>query len=311
MAGKRNSSQGVWRRAAEIAQAQLGVISRHQLRDLGLADTRIDEAVARGYLHPIFHAVFGLGHGPLTVHARFLAATLACGAGSVVSHGTAAWLLGLRAWKPLDVDVIAPFERGRKIEGVRRRFVPLPGRGEIEVRGRVPATNPSRTIVDNAGILSRRTMSAVIEEAAVLHLLDIPRIDAILDGPPRRGARSLLRLLEPWRRYSPGVHLRSRMEARLLPLLTRSGLPIPECNVTLRLGGERFEVDFLWRWAKLVVETDGRNVHDNPVAGARDSKRNRVISRSGYRIHRLGWEELRDRPDAVMAELQALLSGSP
>ncbi len=300
----------MWRRAARIAERQLGVISRQQLRGLGVPDASIDEAVARGHLHPIFHAVFGLGHRPLTVHARFLAATMACGEGSVISHGTAAWLLGLRGWNPLEVEVIAPVERGRKIDGVRRRFVPLPGPGEIEIRAGVPTTNSSRTIVDNAGILNRKAIAELIEEAAVLRALDIPGIDAILDGPPRRGARRLLRLLEPWRRYTPGIHLRSRMEAKLLPLLTRAGLPIPECNVRLRFGDERFEVDFLWRRARLVVETDGGNVHDNPLAGARDSKRNRILTRHGYRIRRIGWEELRDRSGAVMAELQALLSAS-
>ncbi|MGD9737152.1 MAG: DUF559 domain-containing protein [Solirubrobacterales bacterium] len=290
-----------------MAEAQLGVISRDQLRELGLADTSIDDAVARGRLHPIFRSVFGVGHGPLNVHARLLAATLACGRGSVVSHGTAAWLLGLRDWNPLDVNVIAPVEHGRKIDGVRRRFVPLPGPGEIELREKVPTTNASRTIVDNAGILNRMAMADLIEEAANRRVLDVPRIDAILDGPPRRNARRLLHQLEPWRRYKPGILIRSRMEAKLLPLLTQWGLPIPETNAGLRIGGDRFEIDFLWRREKLAVETDGRQTHDNPRAGARDSKRNRALVRSGYRVRRIGWEELRDRPDAVMAELRALL----
>ncbi len=98
------------------------------------------------------------------------------------------------------------------------------------------------------------------------------------------------------------------MEAKLLPLLTRAGLPIPECNATLGVVGKRFEVDFLWRRAKLVVETDGGAFHDNPAAGKRDSERNRALTKAGYFIPRLGWEDLRDRPDAVMAELAALLS---
>lgn len=307
MADKRNSSQGVWWRVAAIAEAQLGVISRQQLRDSGLSDTGIAKAVARGSLHPVFHSVFGVGHGPLSVNARLLAGTIACGSGSVVSHGTAAWLLGLREWKPLDVNVIAPVERGRKIRGVRRRFVPLPGVDEIEVLEGVPTTNASRTIVDNAGILTRMAMADLIEEAATHGMLDVPRIDAILDGPPRRNARRLLRQLEPWRRYKPRIHIRSRMEAKLLPLLTQSGLPIPATNAALRIGEDRFEIDFLWRRQKVVVETDGGQTHDNPRAGARDSRRNRALLRGGYRVRRIGWEELRDSPDAVMAELRALL----
>jgi len=307
MVGKRNSWRGEWRRAAAIAKDQLGVISRPQLRRLGLSDTSIERAVARGYLHPIFHSVFGVGHGPLTVHARLLAATMACGDGSVVSHGTAAWLLGLREERPFDVNVIAPVEAGRKIRGVRRRFVPPPDSGEVEVRAGVPTTNASRTIVDNAGILSRMAMADLIEEAANRRVLDIPRIDAILDGPPRRNARRLLRQLEPWRRYKPRIHIRSRMEAKLLPLLTQWGLPVPETNAGLRIGENRYEIDFLWRRQRVAVETDGRETHDNPRAGARDSERNRALIGAGFQVRRIGWEELRDRPDAVMAELRAIL----
>ena len=307
MAGKRNSSRGVWWRVAGIAEAQLGVISRQQLRELGFSDAGIDDAVGRGRLQLIFRAVFGVGHGPLSVHARLLAATIACGNGSVVSHGTAAWLLGLRDWQPLDINVIAPVERGRKIDGVRRRFVPPPGPEEIEVRAGVPTTNPSRTIVDNAGILGRMAMADLIEEAANRRILAVPGIDRILDGPPRRNARRLLHQLEPWRRYKPDIHIRSRMEAKLLPLLTQWSLPIPETNAGLAIGEDHFEIDFLWRRQRVAVETDGRETHDNPRAGARDSDRNRALIGAGFQVRRIGWEELRDRPHAVMAELRALL----
>ncbi|MBS1879858.1 MAG: DUF559 domain-containing protein [Actinobacteria bacterium] len=311
MAYKRNSPTGAWAGAAYLAKAQLGLVSRQQLRDLGIPDGSIAEAVARGRLHVVFRSVFALGHGYLTPHARLLAATMACGLGTVVSHGTAAWLLDLREWRPRQVDVIAPIESGRKIRGIKRRFVPPPTGKEVTIEARVPATSPSRTIVDNAGILGFEALGEMIEQAAVLGVLNTGNIDRILDGPPRRGARKLLRLLEPWRRYKPGIRLRSRLEAKLLPLLTRHGLPVPETNQILWLGGKKFEVDFLWRHQWLVVEADGGNVHNNPAAGRRDSRRNRALVDAGYRILRLGWEDLRDRPDAALAELAALISTRP
>lgn len=97
------------------------------------------------------------------------------------------------------------------------------------------------------------------------------------------------------------------MEAKLLPLLSRGGLPTPETNAKLTLAGKRFEIDFLWRQRKLAVETDGGAFPDNPLAGARDSRRNRALAEAGYIVARLGWEELRDRPEATMAELTRLL----
>jgi hypothetical protein len=308
MAGKRNSGTRGWVKVASLAGRQMGLITREQLRRIGFADSTIDDAVARGQLHPIFHAVFSVGHRAITVHARLLAATMACGPGTVVSHGTAAWLLGLRERHPRQVDVIAPVEGGRKIGGIKRRFVPSPLASEVVVKNGVPTTGASRTIVDNAGILGLEPLGDLIEQAAVLRILNVPQIDLVLDGPPRRGAKKLQRLIEPWRRYKPGTHIRSRLEAKLLPLLTVHGVPIPETNRTLTLSGKRFEVDFLWRRHGLVVETDGGSVHDNPAAGSRDSRRNRALVNAGYRILRLGWEDLRDRPDAAMAEIVALLS---
>jgi very-short-patch-repair endonuclease len=277
-----------------------------QLREAGVPDSTTVEAVIRGRLHPVFHGVYCVGHRYLTAPGRLLAATLACGPGSVVSHGTAAWLYGLSPWKPEAIDVIAPVEAGRKIAGVRRRFVPTPEGREVWRRSRVPVTSPARTIVDCAGS-HPEGVAGMVEQAAVLGLLDIAAIDRVLDGPRRRGAKRLRRVLEPWRRYRPGIKIRSRMEAKLLPLLTEAALPIPRTNARVRVGGKSYEVDFLWRAEKVVVETDGGRFHDNPAAGSRDSKRNHALAEAHYVIPRLGWEDLRDRPGPTMAEIARLL----
>jgi very-short-patch-repair endonuclease len=98
------------------------------------------------------------------------------------------------------------------------------------------------------------------------------------------------------------------MEAKLLPLLTEAGLPIPLTNQRIRIGKEVFEVDFLWAREKVLVETDGGAFHDNPAAGDRDSRRNHALSAAGFRIPRLGWEDLRDRPDQALKEIASLLA---
>jgi very-short-patch-repair endonuclease len=260
----------------------------------------------RAWLRLVFHGVFAVGHEHLTISARLLAATLACGEGSVVSHGTAAWVYGLSEKRPEAIDVIAPVEAGRKIAGIRRRFVPVPVGREIWRRQGVPLTSPARTIVDCAGS-DPKGVAGMVEQASVLRLLDVRAIDRVLDGPRRKGTKHLHRVLEPWRRYRPGIKIRSRMEAKLLPLLTEAGLPVPETNARIRIGGRTYEVDFLWRREKIVVETDGGRFHDNPAAGSRDSERNRALDGAGFRIPRLGWEDLRDRPESAMAEIASLL----
>ena len=290
-----------------MASRQQGLVSRDQLRALGLGDEAVSKAMARGWLHPVFHAVYNVGHRRLSWQGKLLAATLACGEGSVISHGSAAWLLGLVAQHPEAIDLIAPVEAGRKIAGIRRRFVPLPSGGEVWRREGVPVTSPARTIVDVAGISDSKGLAEVIEQAAILGLLNVSAIDRILNGHRRRGANRLRRVIEPWRRYKPGIKIRSRMEAKLLPMLSVAALPVPETNVRLRVGARTYEVDFLWRRQKVIVETDGGRFHDNPAAGQRDSDRNHALTGAGYRVPRLGWEDLRDRPEETMRELAGLL----
>jgi very-short-patch-repair endonuclease len=233
---------------------------------------------------------------------------LACGEGTIVSHGTAAAMLGLwDFWTP-DIEVIAPVEAGRKIRGIRRRFVPPPPAEQITLRSEIPCSNPSRTLIDIARLASPKLLAEAVEQAAVLRVLSVEEIDGILQETRRRGEKKLNGVLEPWRRYSPRVRLRSRMEAKMLPLLVHHQMPIPECNEKLRIEGEVFEVDFLWREQRVVVETDGGRYHDNPVARARDGHRNRVLARAGYRVPRVGWAELRDEPDRAIAEIRRFLA---
>ncbi len=301
-----------WRAVGELARSQHGVVSREQLRAAGLTDGTIDRAVASARLHPIFRGAYGLGYPPHTRMALLVAAALACGDRAVVSHGTAAALLGLWDTPPEQIDVIAPVEAGRKIPGIRRRHVPPPTPEEAWAHHGVPCTSPARTIVDIASLRlapprRARTIRNTIEQAAVQRMLNIPEIDAVLAGPRRRGSRLLLRIVEPWRRYPPSLVIRSRMEAKMLPLLTEFAVPIPRINEKLSIGAERFEIDFLWRRARLVVETDGGLVHGTPEAAHRDAHRDRALRAAGFRVWRLTWGDVAYRPEPTMNELHRLL----
>jgi very-short-patch-repair endonuclease len=294
---------------ATLAERQHGVVSRGQLRALGIDDAVIDRAIAAGRLFRLFRGVFGVGHAGVGRNGRLLAATLACGEGSVVSHGTAAALLGIWERHPRQIDVIAPVEAGRKFPGIRRRHTPPPR--EIFAHEAVPCTSPSRTIVDVAGIVREPALRRTVEQAAVLRMLSVPEVEAILaTGHRRRGSPLLRMVLEDWRRYQPAMRLRSPMEAKLLPLLSRRDIPIPECNEVLTIGDECFQVDFLWHQRRLVVETDGARYHDNPEAQVRDDHRDRTLAAAGYDIWRIGWDDLEHRSEKTMSELVRRLERS-
>src|SRR5690349_24868023 len=94
MSGERHTGR-TEHAVAALAERQHGVVARRDLRELGLNDKAVDNRIASGYLLPLFRGTFAVGHGAITRQGRMLAAVLACEEGTVLSHGSAAELLGL------------------------------------------------------------------------------------------------------------------------------------------------------------------------------------------------------------------------
>jgi hypothetical protein len=81
---------------AALATRQHGVVSRRQLSAIGIGRREIEGRLERGSLHLVHRGVYAVGHPSLTVDGRHLAAVLATGPGTVVSHRSAA-----RLWRLL------------------------------------------------------------------------------------------------------------------------------------------------------------------------------------------------------------------
>ena len=307
MESKRRT-ESVDREIAGLAERQHGVVSRGQLRALGLSDREISLRAERGNLHPLFRGTFAVGYRIVGQSGRMLAACLACGENTVISHGSAAELIGLWGKRLPVIDVIPPTWSGRKIPDIRWHRVRLPLADEIEVRDRIPCTTASRTLVDMAGRTGWSSMRRLVEQAAILRVLDIDTIDRILARGRRRGAPRLRTILAPWRN-SLERHpvLRSRLEARLFPRLIEEGLPVPRSNVKLHIEGQCIEADLLWNEQRLIIETDGEETHGTPMAFQRDRKRDQILVAAGYRAARVTWDQVRDEPTAVVNRIARML----
>lgn|SRR6188474_553703 len=301
---RRTGSPG--RAIAHMAARQHGAISRAQLRALGLSDDEISDRAASGYLQPLFRGTFAVGHRAISRQGRMLAAVLACGEGAVLSHGSAAELLGLWDKRPSLVDVIPPNWSGRKIPDIRWHRIRLPLPNEIELREGIPCTTVSRTLVDMAGRTGWSTMRRLVEQAAIQRQLDVEEVDRVLSRGRRRGAPRLRTILAPWRKTRerrPVV--RSRLEARLLPRLIEEGIPVPRSNVKLEIDGRRFEVDLLWEKQRLVIEADGEETHGTHAAFQRDRRRDQILIAAGYRTARVTWSRSRKNQPELSTALPA------
>lgn len=238
-----------------------------------------------------------------------LAAVLACGEGTALSHGSAAELIGLWDKRPTLMDVIPPSWSGREIQGIRWHRVRLPEGPEVGFRDGIPCTSPARTIVDMAGRSGWASLRKLVEQAAILRLLDVNEIDRILAQGRRRGTPRLRAILAAWRSDDESTpKLRSHLEARLLPRLVEEGLPRPRCNVRLQIEGNFLEVDLLWEEQRLAIETDGEETHGTRAAFQRDRWRDQLLVAAGYRTARVTWKQVRDEPIAVVNRIARMLN---
>jgi hypothetical protein len=295
---------------ASLTARQEGLITRWQLESCGVSSGQIVRWAENGRLHPVFHAVFALGRPAVGPRARIRAAALAC-PGALISHRSAAFLLGFGEVAPLVVDLIPDKQRGRAIDGIKAHRVPYPTASERgHVRG-IPCTSPARTIVDLAGAYGDRDLRETVERAATAKRLDLPGIDAILaSGPRRRGAPCLRRVLQDWRPVAETAKhatVRSLFEAKLLPLLVAAGLPLPQINAPVRTEVRILEVDLLWDRERFVVEADSRRHHAIEVAFERDRKRDRELLAVHYGVLRVTWREVEHEADAVFAVIRGEL----
>ena len=300
--GARLDADAVMRR---LAACQHGVVSRSQLLQAGVAPHVIDHRLAKGRLDPVHRAVYRVGPIPLRYEAE-MAAVLACGESAAVSHASAAALEHVLPEQPAGADVELSAPRGCRPPGpgVRVHRVTCLPADEVTLVEGIPVTVPARTLLDLAGRIGSRELEQALAQAERLGLVTRPELARLARRHPhRRGIPAIRALLAAG---SDPSFTRSEAEACFLALVRRAQLRAPATNVTLR----GYEVDFLWRAERLVVEIDGFAFHSSSAAFERDRLRDAVLAAAGFRVLRVTWRQLSREPDAVLARLaQALVQG--
>lgn len=277
-----------------------------------MSDDAIKHAIQTARLHAVFRGVYAVGRRRIGERGRLFAVTLACGDGAVISHRSAAALMKLLDKGPASIDVICPGWRGRKIDGIRRHDVRRPQPWETGTFDGVPCTSPARTLVDLAGVVGTRTLRSAFERAAARKLLDVGAVELSIGDGGRRGTPVLRKLLDEWRPAAAVLEtarLKSPLEAKILPLLAKRGLPMPLTNVPVELAEGRIEVDFLWPDHRFVLEADSRAFHATDVAAERDRWRDRELMRVGYSSLRITHQQAETEAKAIADTIAARLLG--
>src|SRR3954471_9804724 len=259
------------RAARRLAKAQHWAIARVQLLALGFTAADIRHRLAKGRLHPIWPGVYAVDRPDLTQEGLFSAAVLACGAGAVLSHLSAAILWGLIRVRARMIEVSVPLNRNPRRKGIkvhRRKTI------DTTRHKNIPVTTPTQTLLDLSLRLNGEQYERAVNEAANRDLIDPEELRTTLETlGPQPGIRPLKKLLD----RDTYVCTDTELEQRLVPIARRAGLSIPDTQVYVN--GRR--ADFIFREAGLVVEADSLRFHRTPSQQANDTRREHAYAVEG------------------------------
>jgi very-short-patch-repair endonuclease len=296
---------------AEMAAEQHGVIARSQLLAAGQRANAIQRRVRSGQLRPLQRGVYQVGPVPAPL-GRIMAAVLASSgglggrggrgaarAGAVVSHHTAAGLRTLQSPKAATepVDVLVPRVASGRRPGVRAHRVDRLEIDEVGLVEGIPVTTAARTLLDLAAAVPTRELERMVAYAERESLASPGDVGSLVERHAHhRGTAALRRVLGA--RGGPQL-TRSEAESQLLALVRRANLTPPALNA--RVAG--YEVDFLWRAERLVVEVDGFAFHSSASAFERDRRRDAALTAAGFRVLRVTWRQIVKEPESLIATL--------
>ena len=173
-----------------------------------------------------------------------------------------------------------------------------------EVDG-IPVTSLPWTVVDYAAIANRRQVRLVLEALERRRIYIGRELDELLQRTPnRKGGKTLRQAIGDIK--GPAPWLQSELEQTFRELIRASDLPEPEANVLVE--GEL--VDALWRHERVIVELDGFAYHKSRAQFEADRRRDAKLTVAGYRVLRITQQRLHNEPEAVLDDLNKLLSAA-
>jgi Transcriptional regulator, AbiEi antitoxin len=265
-------------RIAAIATRQHGVVTVEQLAEAGIDKHGVARRVRAGRLHRVHRGIYAVGHLSLSWRGRWLAAVLAIGDGTALSHVSAIALWEYLRPIPGPIHVTVTGDGGRRERPgiVVHRSRTLTPR-DITRRYGIAVTTPARTIEDVRGSLEPYLFRRALRQAEISGHR-VPHLSVV--------KRS-----------------RSDLELLFLTFCERYGLPRPLVNH--RVHGHL--VDFFFAEQRVAVETDYWDYHRGSVAFEDDHARDLELRGHGLVTRRYTGDQLEAASDAVAADLREAL----
>ena len=234
---------------------------------------------------------------------RAVAAWLWSGMQAVVAGNSAAALLGAKWVDPnLPAELITNRTRPPPLIITRNETL-LPG--ESTVVAGIPVTTPARTAFD----VGRRPGFVVAMQRldALARATRITADDVLPLMKLHSGARGMKQLRQALPMMDGGAESPQETSTRLV--LVKGGVPRPDTQIVVcdEWGLIVARVDMGWEKWKVAVEFDGAQHWTDPLQRTKDIDRAAELERLGWRVIRVSYGLLRNRPDVVVARVREAL----
>lgn len=283
-----------------------GVVTRQMLLDDGRARHWIDREVRAKRLTVIRPGIYRVVD--MTDHDSLLRAALVGLPNAVVSHQSAAVLHGFPGFKAGTPTVTVPSNTTHAFPGVDVHRTSDLLEDHLTVIDRLTTTNMDRTIFDLAGVLPGRWIDRLVEDLVIAKRLDLVSFAEFRDGLARKGKPGSVVTAEIIdKRLRNGGLDATALERLGLETLRDGGVPDPVLQYPAPWN-DREAIDAVWPPARFGVEWDSFTWHGSLQSMSNDRRRDRAAARLGWLIVRYTYEDLVDRPNAVVNEVLGFLA---
>lgn len=266
----------------KYAAAQQGVVLASQFLEHEVSHAAIRHAVTAGRLVELFRGALALP-GETNTERRAYAATLATGAGSALSHDTAAALFRFSGFSMHPLHISIP--QRRKLVLPKDFVVHRPTRAfETNSIGKLRVTTMPRTILDCAARLRGFALEVMLDDAHQRFegvgdriRKELASLTRITDVP---GGVELARLLD----LREGKSSDSPEELRFWRLLRRSKLPPFDLQFPVydASGALIMLVDFAWVSHRVAAHFDSYRWHARRTTFDDDAIKRGRLARAGW-----------------------------
>jgi len=286
---------------AALAETQHGIVSFRQLRELGFTKGHISRAFEAGRLRRIHRGVYAIGHGRLSDHGICHAAVLACGAGAVLSHHSAAWLWGFLPRCPREAAITTP-SRGHRRRRIRVHRAAALAESDCTNHKGLPVTSVARTLLDLGAVGTTRELTSAVDRARRLGCLDFSALDPLIAR--HRSTVPAKRLQQVVALYRKPAFDRARSELLFLDALEQEGESLPVLNCWV----DKWEIDAYWKAERFAVEVDGWESHGSRQAFEDDRLRLEEMKLAGIDCLRVSARRIETHPKQVAQRIGKFLA---